>query len=51
MEIVLVIDTVSSVMDIKIYRDDDIVTGDVLVKEFDIHYEINTPGSREEFTK
>lgn len=45
------IDTVSSVMDIKIYRDDNIVSGDVLVKEFDIHYQIDQLGSREEFTK
>lgn len=45
------IDTVSSMMDIKIYRDDDVVSGDVLVKEFDLHYQIDTVGSRQEFIK
>lgn len=32
------VDTVSSILDIKLYRDDNIVTGDVLLKEFDVHY-------------
>lgn len=45
------IDTVSSIIDVKIYRDDNIVTGDVLVKEFDIHYQINSLGSKQEFIK
>lgn len=45
------IDAVSSVIDIKLYRDDNVVTGDVLVKEFDIHYQIDGNGSREEFIK
>jgi len=45
------IDTVSSMMDIKIYRDDTSVSGDVLTKEFDIHYQIDDRGSREEYTK
>lgn len=45
------IDSVSSILDIKLYRDDNVVTGDILVKEFDIHYEIDTPGSRDEFAK
>ena len=40
------IDTVSSILDMKLYRDDNVVTGDVLVKEMDIHYEIDTMGSR-----
>lgn len=32
--------------------DDNVVTGDVLVKEFDIHYQIDVPGgSRTEFVK
>ena len=45
------IDTVSSILDVKLYRDDNIVSGDVLVKEFDIHYQIDTFGSRQEFVK
>jgi hypothetical protein len=45
------IDTVSSILDVIIYRDDNIVTGDILFKEFDIHYEIDTLGSRTELTK
>jgi hypothetical protein len=45
------IDRVSSVMDIIIYRDDNVVAGDVLVKEFDIHHLVNAPGSVEEFSK
>jgi len=45
------IDTVSSIMDVKVYRDDNIVAGDVLTKEFDIHYQIDTSGSRTEFAK
>lgn len=43
--------TLSSILDIKIYRDDNVVTGDVLAKEFDIHYQIDRPGSRQEFVK
>ena len=45
------IDTVSSILDIKIYRDDNVVAGDVLVKEFDIHYQKDSVGSRQEFIK
>lgn len=45
------IDTVSSIIDIKLYRDDNDVSGDVLLKEFDIHYQIDSLGSRGEFTK
>jgi hypothetical protein len=41
----------SSMMDIKIYRDDAVVTGDVLVKEFDIHYQLDSNGSRSELVK
>lgn len=44
-------ETVSSNIDIKLYRDDNDVTGDVLTKFIDFHYEINMFGSREEFTK
>ena len=42
---------VSSIADIKLYRDDNDVTGDVLVKEFDIHYQVDRPGSRDEYIK
>lgn len=45
------IDTVSSMMDIILYRDDNVVSGDVLFKEFDIHYQIDQSGSRQEFIK
>ena len=45
------IDTVSSMIDIKMYRDDNIVADDVLTKEFDIHYKKNTIGSRQEYIK
>jgi hypothetical protein len=44
-------DALSTMMDIKLYRDDNVVTGDVLVKEFDIHAEFDAHGSRERFTK
>ena len=37
---------ISSFLDMKFYRDDNVVAGDVLGKEFDIHYEIDTIGSR-----
>jgi hypothetical protein len=43
--------TLSSILDIKVYRDDNDVTGDVLGKEFDIHYEIDSFGSNDEFVK
>jgi hypothetical protein len=45
------IDAVSSIIDIKLYRDDNVVTGDVLLKEFDIHYQIDQMGSRMKFIK
>jgi len=45
------INDVSSMLDIKIYRDDNNAIGDVLTKEFDIHYEIDRVGSRQEFAK
>lgn len=45
------IDLISSFLDIKLYRDDNLVTGDVLAKEFDIHFEIDTIGSRSEQIK
>lgn len=43
---------VSSILEVKLYRDDNDVSGDVLVKEFDVHYQIDQErGSREEFVK
>ena len=42
---------VSSILEVKLYRDDNVVSGDVLVKEFDVHYQIDQLGSREEYTK
>ncbi len=35
----------AAMIDTKIYRDDDVVAGDVLVKEFDIHYPVDSVGS------
>lgn len=43
-------DTVSSMLDMKLYRDDNVVTGDVLVKEFDLHYQTQSGGTVEEFS-
>jgi len=40
---------VSSFFEAKIYRDDTDVTGDVLGKEFDIHYIVDSLGSVEEY--
>lgn len=45
------IDTVSSILDMIIYRDDNTVTGDVLVKEFDIHFQSDDMGSDSEYVK
>lgn len=45
------IDHVSSILDIQLWRDDNVVSGDVLVKEFDIHYRNDTLGSLEESSK
>ncbi len=45
------INTLSSIIDLKVYRDDNIVAGDVLGKEFDIHYIHDSIGSVEEFLK
>ena len=44
-------ETVSANIDIKIYRDDNDVAGDVLVKYIDFHYEIDMSGSREQLSK
>ena len=37
----------SWLMDVQLYREDNVLAGDVLVKEFDIHYQIDTIGSRQ----
>lgn len=44
-------ENISANLDVRIYRDDNDVTGDVLVKYFDLHYEINALGSRLEYVK
>ena len=44
-------ETVSANLDLIIYRNDNVVTGDVLVKYFDYHYQMDSDGSREEFVK
>ena len=41
----------SSILDLVFYRDDSAIGSDVLVKEFDIHYEIDALGSRSEYVK
>ena len=45
------ITTISSILDIQIYREDNLVAGDILVKEFDIHYLSDTLGSYSSATK
>lgn len=45
------IDTISSILEIRLYRDDNDVSGDVLAKEFDIHYRLDAIGSQEEYHK
>jgi hypothetical protein len=42
---------ISSILLIKLYRDDNVAIGDVLGFQFDIHYEKDTEGSRDEFEK
>lgn len=44
-------ETISSNIDIKLYRDDNDVTGDVLAKYVDLHYQIDSLGSRQEYVK
>jgi len=44
-------ENVSANFDVIVWRDDNDVTGDVLVKYFDSHYEIDTDGSMTEFSK
>jgi hypothetical protein len=42
---------VSSIFEAKIYREDNVVSGDVLAKEFDIHYVKDSLGSYKEYVK
>lgn len=42
---------VSSNFEIVLWRNDNIVSGDVLVKYYDIHYEVDTAGSDTQYTK
>ena len=42
---------ISSILLVKLYRDDNVVSGYVLGFQFDVHYEKDTQGSRLEFTK
>lgn len=50
-EIVITDEGVSRNIDVILYRDDNVVTGDVLVKFVDMHFEMDTLGSRQEFVK
>ena len=43
--------TISSILLCKLYRDDNVYTGDALAYQFDIHYEIDGFGSATEYTK
>lgn len=43
--------TISCMILCKLYRDDNAYTGDVLVNQFDIHYEIDSAGSDDEYDK
>lgn len=45
------IDTVSSILLMKLYREDNVTSGDVLAFEFDIHYQKDSLGSVQEYTK
>jgi len=45
------IGALSSIIDIKLYRDDNVAIGDSLAKEFDIHFQIDSLGSKEELVK
>ena len=44
-------ESVSALMDIKLFRNDNDVTGDVLLKDFDIHIEMDGFGSDEQYSK
>lgn len=42
---------ISSILKCKLYRDDNVYTGDVLVSDFDVHYQEDANGSVEEYVK
>jgi hypothetical protein len=42
---------ISSLLKIRLYRDDNAYTGDILVDSFDIHIEVDSIGSDEQYTK
>lgn len=43
--------TISSILKLKLYRQDNVYTGDILVDQFDIHIQVDAAGSELEFTK
>lgn len=43
--------TISSLLKLRLYRDDNAYTGDILVDQFDVHIEIDGLGSRQEYSK
>ena len=45
------IGSVSSMMDIKLYRDDNVAIGDSLAKEFDIHYAKDKLASKDPYSE
>jgi hypothetical protein len=42
---------ISSILVCELYRDDSSVAGDVLTYQFDIHYQVDSLGSRDQYTK
>lgn len=44
-------EAVSANLELILYRDDNVVTGDVLVKFIDYHFQIDAAGSRQEYIK
>lgn len=43
--------TMSSILELSLYRDDNVVSGDVAASQFDIHIIRDAPGSRSEYSK
>jgi len=43
--------TISSILKIKLYRDDNVYTGDILADQFDIHIQVDGFGSQEQYIK
>ena len=44
-------EAISSNLEMKLYRDDNVISGDVLVKYFDFHFQNDGSGSKQEYTK